>query len=160
MIGFKCDPGRLSKPVWGPSCGHRPPGGSIAAMSCVMEAVRRCRVGHYRSPDAATGTNRPAAPVAMRDIMKAIFDVLPGAISRRLRKDFPPMTTVYGWFPRLLPLRSSGKSPIRPAFRSWRGVGRSSAHPPGSTAIADWPGISRTRLSPQHPLSMPLASWS
>lgn len=91
---------------------------------------------------------------------RLIFDVLPGAISRRLRKDFPPMTTVYGWFPRLLPLRSSGKSPIRSAFRSRRGVGRSSAHPPGSTAIADWPGISRARLSPQHPFSMPLASWS
>ena len=35
----------------------------------------------------------------MRDIMNAIFHVLRGGIAwRRWPKDFPPMTTVHGWF--------------------------------------------------------------
>lgn len=35
----------------------------------------------------------------MREIMNAIFYVLRGGIAwRLLPKDFPPMTTVYGWF--------------------------------------------------------------
>lgn len=35
----------------------------------------------------------------MRDIMNAIFHVLRGGIAwRRLPRDFPPMTTVHGWF--------------------------------------------------------------
>lgn len=38
----------------------------------------------------------------MREIMNAIFYVLRGGIAwRLLPKDFPPMTTVYGWFLRL-----------------------------------------------------------
>ncbi len=35
----------------------------------------------------------------MREIMNAIFYVLRGGIAwRLLPRDFPPMTTVYGWF--------------------------------------------------------------
>jgi putative transposase len=44
------------------------------------------------------GTGRPRQ-WAMREIMSAIFYVLrAGCAWRMLPKDFPPMTTVYGWF--------------------------------------------------------------
>ena len=39
MARLRCDSKRLSKPVWRASCGPRPPGGSIAAINCVMEAT-------------------------------------------------------------------------------------------------------------------------
>lgn len=47
-------------------------------------------------PSASTGRPREWP---MREIMNAIFYVLrPGCAWRLLPKDFPPMTTVYGWF--------------------------------------------------------------
>src|SRR5688572_24740667 len=42
----------------------------------------------------------------MREIMNAIFYVLRAGCARRLLpKDFPPMTTVYGWFSAVSPGR-------------------------------------------------------
>lgn len=39
MVRSDCASKRLSKPVGRTSCGHRPPGGSIAAIIFVMEAI-------------------------------------------------------------------------------------------------------------------------
>ena len=59
--------------------------------------------------DAGMGDHCPvdaAADRSMREIMSAIFHVLrSGCAWRMLPKDFPPMTTVYGWF---LPFRREG----------------------------------------------------
>lgn len=50
----------------------------------------------FMPPPARTGRPREWR---MREIMNAIFHVLrAGCASRMLPKDFPPMTTVYGWF--------------------------------------------------------------
>ena len=53
-------------------------------------------IAAYMPPPARTGRPRQW-PV--REIMNAIFYVLrAGCAWRMLPKDFPPMTTVYGWF--------------------------------------------------------------
>ena len=65
----------------------------------------------------------------MREIMNAIFYVLrAGCAWRLLPKDFPPMTTVYGWFLRFrrdglfktinhhLVMRIASGSAVRPAL--------------------------------------------
>lgn len=58
-------------------------------------------MGDHRPIYAATGRHGPAPPREwpMREIMNAIFYVLRGGIAwRLLPKDFPPRSTVYGWF--------------------------------------------------------------
>jgi transposase len=53
-------------------------------------------IAPFMPPAAKTGRPREWA---MREIMNAIFYVLrAGCAWRMLPKDFPPMTTVYGWF--------------------------------------------------------------
>ena len=55
-------------------------------------------IAPFMPPPARTGRPRRWP---MREIVNAIFYVLRGGIAwRLLPKDFPPMTTVYGWFPR------------------------------------------------------------
>ena len=56
-------------------------------------------MGDHRAVHAAAGEDRPPRWWPMREIVNAIFYVLrSGCASRLLPKDFPPMTTVYGWF--------------------------------------------------------------
>ena len=56
-------------------------------------------MGDHRPVHAAASQDGPPRLWPMREIMNAIFYVLrAGCAWRLLPKDFPPMTTVYGWF--------------------------------------------------------------
>ena len=69
-------------------------------------------IAPFMPPPAKTGRPRLWT---MREIMNAIFYVLrAGCAWRLLPKDFPPMTTVYGWF---LRFRRDGLS--RPSTTTW-----------------------------------------
>ena len=106
MAGFRCDSKRLSKPVWRILCGRRPPGGSIAAIICVTESdLKRCGVALILAPFMAVAGPDGSAPrmADARDHERHLLENACGLAARLLPKDFPPTSTVYGWFLRLSP---------------------------------------------------------
>src|SRR6185369_6241374 len=99
MAGFRCNSKRLSKSAWKIRCGPRPPGGGIAASACATQSDltdAEWKILEPLMPPAKTG--RPRA-WSMREVLNAIFYVLRGGCAwHNLPKDFPPASTVYGWF--------------------------------------------------------------
>jgi putative transposase len=100
MAGFKCDfqtvvEDCLESLMWTPTTRRQHSRDELRYGSDLSDAEWAV-IAPFMPPPAKTGRPREWT---MREIMNAIFYVLrAGCAWRMLPKDFPPMTTVYGWF--------------------------------------------------------------
>jgi len=100
MAGFKCDfqtvvEDCLESLMWTPTTRRQHSRDELRYGSDLSDEEWAV-IAPFMPPPAKTGRPREWT---MREIMNAIFYVLrAGCAWRMLPKDFPPMTTVYGWF--------------------------------------------------------------
>jgi transposase len=100
MVGFGCDSKQvfeacLENLMWTPTTRRQHSRDHLRYGSDLSDAEWAI-IAPFMPPPARTGRRREWS---MREIINAIFYVLrAGCAWRMLPKDFPPMTTVYGWF--------------------------------------------------------------